>query len=158
MAEPAKALKLIALDKDDLDVISAHLQDAILKVGDMAYLQRERRFAVILNRFDWEKAHASGNGKRNTHERRQTALRFERVLKARLQNIRLEAKRDVLELLAIQFEPAETPAGRVTLVFAGGGAVQLEVECIEAELKDLGPTWRTRNQPAHPTGDGSGQG
>ena len=158
MAEPVKTLKLIALDKDDLDIVSAHLQDAVLKVGDMAYLPKEKRFALILNRFDWEKALKPANGKALGHERRQAALRFERVLGARLQNIRLEAKRDVLELLAIQFEPTDTPAGQVTLVFAGGAAIRLEVECIEAELKDLGPAWRTRNQPAHPTGDGSGQG
>lgn len=153
MSESAKLLKLIALDKDDLEVISAHLQDAVLKVGDMAYLAKEKRLALILNRFDWERAHASANGRQPVRQRRQTALRFERVLKARLQGIRLEAKRDVLELLAIQFEPTEEPAGRVTLYFAGGGAIQLEVECIEAELKDLGPAWRTRSQPSHPTGD-----
>ncbi len=153
MSKSVQSLKLIALDKDDLDVISAHLQDAVLKVGDMAYLPKEKRLALVLNRFDWEKAHGSPNGKAANRERRQSALRFERVLGARLQNIRLEAKRDVLELLAIQFEATEEPAGRVTLVFAGGSAIQLEVECIEAELKDLGPAWRTRNQPSHPSGD-----
>lgn len=158
MSGPAKALKLIALDEDDLDIISAHLQDAVLKVADMAYLPRERRFALILNRFDWEQAHRATNGTKRSHERRQAALRFERVLKARVQNVRLDAKRDVLELLAVRFEPGAVPAGKVTLVFAGGAAVQLEVECIEAELKDLGPAWRTRNQPTHPTGDGTGQG
>ena len=153
MSEPAKLLKLIALDKEDLGVLSAHLQDAVMKVGDMAYLPKEKRLALVLNRFDWEKVHGSGNGQDQRRERRQSALRFERVLKARLQNIRLEAKRDVLALLAIQFEPTEDPAGRVTLVFAGGAAIQLDVECIEAELKDLGPAWRTRSQPSHPTGD-----
>lgn len=153
MSEPAKLLKLIALDKDDLDVISAHLQDAVLKVGDMAYLPKEKRLALVLNRFDWEKAHTGGNGRRVERQRRQTALRFERVMKARLTGIRLEAKRDVLELLAIRFEAAEEPAGLVTLVFAGGAAIQLEVECIEAELKDLGPAWHTRSQPTHPSGD-----
>ena len=153
MSKSAKLLKLIALDKGDLDVLSAHLQDAVLKVGDMAYLPKEKRLALVLNRFDWEKAHGTSNGKTANRERRQSALRFERVHKARLQNIRLEAKRDVLELLAIQFEATEEPAGRVTLVFAGGAAIQLEVECIEAELKDLGPAWRTRNQPSHPSGD-----
>jgi hypothetical protein len=154
MPDPAKPLKLIALDKDDLDVISAHLQDAVLKVGDMAFLRKERRFAVVLNRFDWEAAHRTANGTRQGHQRHRSALRFERVSRARLRGIRLEANRDVLELLAVQFAPSEAPAGRVTLVFAGGAAVQLEVECIEAELKDLGPVWRTRHRPAHPTADG----
>lgn len=157
MSDPAKLLKLIALDKDDLDILSAHTQDAVVKVGDLAYLPREKRFVALLHRFDWEKAHAT-NGSGRSNERRQTALRFERVLKARLHGIRLEAKRDVLELLAIQFEASDAPAGKVTLVFAGGAAIQLDVECIEAELKDLGPTWRTRKQPAHPTDDGPGRG
>lgn len=153
MSDPAKLLKLIALDKDDLDIISAHAQDAVAKVGDLAYLPKEKRFVALLHRFDWEKA--LGNGTVRSNERRQTALRFERVSKARVHGIRLEAKRDVLELLAIQFEGGEAPAGQVTLVFAGGAAIQLEVECIEAELKDLGPTWRTRKQPTHPADDAS---
>lgn len=153
MSDPAKLLKLIALDKDDLDIISAHTQDGVLKVGDLTYLPKEKRFVALLHRFDWEKALGNGSGRSN--ERRQAALRFERVQKARLQSIRLEAKRDVLELLAIQFEGTEAPAGRVTLVFAGGAAIQLDVECIEAELKDLGPSWRTRKQPTHPADDAS---
>jgi hypothetical protein len=157
MPDPAKPLKLIALDQDDLDIISAHLQDAVLRVGDMAFLPPEKRFAIVVSRFDWEEAHRGSNGKRPERHRRQSALRFERVLKARLQGIRLEAKRDVLELLAVQFEASDAPAGRVTLIFAGGAAVRLDVECIEAELKDLGPIWRTRNQPVHPTGDGPGK-
>ena len=154
MSDAAKLLKLIALDKDDLDIISAHTQDAVIKVGSLTYLPKEKRFVALLHRFDWEKA-LGANGSGHANERRQAALRFERVDKARLLGIRLEAKRDVLELLAIQFEGAEAPAGRITLVFAGGAAIQLEVECIEAELKDLGPAWRTRKQPAHPSDDAS---
>ncbi|MEZ5924491.1 MAG: DUF2948 family protein [Hyphomicrobiaceae bacterium] len=156
MADPDQPLKLLALDTEDLAILSAHLQDSVLKVGDMTFLPRERRFAAVLNRFVWEKTFAAGNGKAIGHERRQSALRFEGVLKARLQNIRLDAKRDVLELLAIQFEPTTAPAGDVTLIFAGGAAIRLEVEYVEAELKDLGPSWRTRHQPAHPADDGSG--
>ncbi|HZA01678.1 MAG TPA: DUF2948 family protein, partial [Hyphomicrobiaceae bacterium] len=67
--------------------------------------------------------------------------------------IDLEAKQDVLELLAIQFEETDAPAGAVTLVFAGGGAIRLEVECIEAELRDLGAAWKARCKPEHPDGD-----
>lgn len=154
MSDPANLLKLIALDKDDLDIISAHTQDAVIKVGDLTYLPREKRFVALLHRFDWAKALGNGSGRSN--ERRQAALRLERVQKARVQGIRLEAKRDVLELLAIQFESGDAPAGRVTLVFAGGAAIQLEVECIEAELKDLGAQWTTPSKPAHPGGDDGG--
>ena len=87
--------------------------------------------------------------------RRQSALRFERVLGAQVSGIDLSAKREVLCLLAIQFAPSapEDPQGEVTLVFAGGGAVKLKVECVEAELKDLGPVWAARAQPVHPDKD-----
>lgn len=146
---PMERLKLIALDADDLAVLSTHLQDAVLKVGDMAYLPREKRCVLVVKRFDWDGAAKSGG---RILERRQAALRFERVLGARISGLDLGNKADVLSLLAIRFEPraADDPAGAVTLYFAGGGAVQLDVECIEAELKDLGPAWQTRSRPAHP--------
>lgn len=144
-------LKLIALDAEDLKVISAHLQDAVLKVADMAFVPSERRFAAILNRFDWTTT--LPGGKRRVPVRRQTALRFERVLGAQVSGIDLKAGQEVLELLALQFEPTpatEDPQGHLTLVFAGGGAVRLHVECIESELKDLGPAWQARAVPKHP--------
>jgi hypothetical protein len=147
------SLKLIALDAEDLKVVSAHLQDAVLKVADMAFVPRERRFAAILNRFDWTSVLAGGKATAPT--RRQTALRFERVLGAQVSGIDLKAGQEVLELLALQFEPvaAEDPQGYLTLVFAGGGAVRLHVECIEAEMTDLGPAWQARAVPRHPDDD-----
>ena len=143
-------LKLIALDAEDLNVVSAHLQDAVLKVGDMAFVPRERRFAAILNRFDWTTA--LPGAKRKAPTRRQTALRLERVIGAQVSGIDLKAGHEVLALLALQFEPlgTEDPQGYLTLVFAGGGAVRLHVECIECEMKDLGPAWQARAVPKHP--------
>lgn len=147
-------LKLIALDAEDLAVLSAHLQDAVLKVGDMAYLPRERRFAAVVNRFDWLAILSSGKSKR-LPQRRRSALRFERVTAARLLGIDTAAKDRVLALLAVRYEAAVAPAGAVTLQFAGGAAIRLEVECIEAELRDLGAAWATRSTPDH--GDGEGE-
>ncbi len=146
-------LKLIALDAEDLAVLSAHLQDAVIRIGDIAYLPRERRFAAVGNRFDWSDALAGLNGRREEFTRRRAALRFERVLGAKLQGIDLARKDAVLSLLAISFEPGETPQGRITLHFAGGGAIRLEVECVEAEMKDLGPVWRVASMPSHPDDD-----
>jgi hypothetical protein len=146
-------LKLIAFDADDLAVMSAHLQDAVLKVGDIAYLPRERRFAAIGNRFDWADALAGTNNASQEYMRRRAALRFERVLGAQLLGIDLAHKEAVVSLLAISYEPGEAPAGSVTLHFADGGAIRLHVECIEAELKDLGPVWRVASIPKHPTDD-----
>ena len=142
------ALKLIALDEEDLAVLSAHLQDAVVKVSDLAYLSREKRFAALFNRFDWEAAAGAG-GRRASHQRVRAALRFERVLSARLQQIDLATKTRVLSLLAVGFEPGVAPGGSVIMIFAGGGAIRLEVECIEAELRDLGGAWRAAGRPEH---------
>jgi hypothetical protein len=147
-------LKLIALDEADLNVVSAHLQDAVSIVADLAYLPSDRRFVAMFNRFDWSTAVASGRG-----ERRQAALRIEQVRGARTQGIDFKAQKTVLSLLALTFtpdpDPAKTPQGDITLQFAGGAAIKLEVECVEVQLEDLGPAWRARAVPRHDPSDGS---
>lgn len=148
-ANDKPVLKLIALDTEDLDVVSAHLQDAVINVGEMAYLKKERRFAAIANRFDWtdalgQRTRASG------YTRRRTGLRFEHVIGAQLAQIDLNDKRQVLNVLAIRFEPTTAPEGFITISCAGGAAIRLHVECLEAELKDLGAAWATRSKPNHP--------
>jgi hypothetical protein len=150
-------LKLIALDADDLAVLSAHLQDAVIQVEDIAYLPKERRFAAVGNRFDWMAA-ASGSSPNDGYARRRAAVRFERVLGAQVQAIDLKNKRAVLSLLAVTFEPTAAPEGHVTLHFAEGGAIRLHVECVEAELKDLGPVWQVNFKPQHPDGSPASAG
>ncbi len=145
-------LKLIALDLDDLRVISVQLQDAVLRSADMAFLPSEHRFAVLLNRFDWLSAVNRGEPD-SGYERRQCILRFEKVMQAQFKNITFGDDAEVLELLAIDFEEREPPSGHVMLIFAGGGAVRLHVDCIEAELRDLGPHWKTNRKPQHPDDD-----
>lgn len=151
------ALKLVALDEEDLAIISAQLQDAVVRVGDLAYVKGAQRFASVLNRFNWMAALGGTGaepGKGDDFERRQCALRFERVTSAKLQNIDLADKRRVLSLLAIQFTAREPdqPEGEVLLIFAGGAAIKLDVECIECELRDLGAAWSTHSMPTHPDG------
>jgi hypothetical protein len=146
MSDIATPLKLCAFDEEDLAVLSAHTQDAVLKVGDMVYLPQEGRFALAMNRFIWEKA---ADGKRKAYERRRSVLSFDRVRTVRTSRIDRKRPDAVLELLAVSFETADTPAGNVTLVFAGGGAVQLDVEVIEARLADLGAAWATSAKPEH---------
>ena len=141
-------LKLIALDDEDLGVLSAHLQDALITVGELAYLPREKRFAAMLKRFDWATAIAARR-QGGANQRALCALRFERVLSARLQGIDLAGKTRVLSLLALTFEPGVAPGGSITMIFAGNAAIRLEVECIEAELKDLGGAWRANARPDH---------
>jgi hypothetical protein len=143
-------LKLIALDEEDLAIISANLQDAVLKVGDLAFLPREKRFAAIANRFDWVDALKQEAAEDHHYARRRTALRFERVLSAQVHGMDLKSTSAVTSLLAISFEPLDPPSGRVILQFADGGAIRLTVECIEAELRDLGPAWEAKSKPQHP--------
>lgn len=147
-------LKLAALDAEDLDILSAHLQDALIRVGDMRYLPREQRFAFIANRFNWLSAEtdapAGAARPREEYERRRAGVHFERVRAVRAAHLRQDAKDAVLELLAVRFEPGEAPGGAIVLVFAGGGAIRLEVECVESVLKDLGPAWTTGTCPSHP--------
>lgn len=136
-------LKLLALDTDDLAIVSAHLQDAVAKVADMAYLPGEKRFAMVLNRFDWTSA---GQPK---PARRRAGFHFERVLAAKTRGIDLAAGDTVLNLLAVEFEEKAAPSGVVTMFFSGDNAIQLEVECIEAALADLGPQWPAHHCPHH---------
>jgi hypothetical protein len=145
-------LKLVALDAENLAILSAHLQDAVLMVGDMAYVAAEKRFVALMNRFDWAAAQGV-DGRRRSLERCRTAFRLERVLDAKTQGIDLRSKREVLSLLTIQFEEKDAPSGVITLIFAGGGAIRLRVECIEAELRDLGAAWKARARPTHPGDD-----
>jgi Protein of unknown function (DUF2948) len=140
-------LKLIALDEEDLAVVSSLLQDAVIRVADMTYVPGQKRFAAVLNRFEWEKAVREDT---KDYRRRRTALRFDRVFGAKMKNVKPGASERVLSLLAVHFEPTEVPGGFVTLTFSGDATIQLKVECIEAELRDLGPEWRTRSKPEHP--------
>jgi hypothetical protein len=142
-------LKLIAFDTEDLAVIAAHLQDAVLRVGDMAYLKAERRFALVANRFDWTST--KGEADKGEFVRRRAGVHFEHVTHAKVQGLDLANKDQVLSLLTLTFEASEAPQGALTLTFAGGGAVRLEVDCIEAALTDLGAAWATPRKPEHAT-------
>jgi hypothetical protein len=138
-------LKLVALDKDDIAVISVHLQDAVTKVADIRWLPAENRLVLALNRFDWEAAAGSAP----VYRRRRTALRFDRALALKCRNVSPKDKDTILNLLAVEFEEADSPGGTIVLTFSGGAALRLEVECLEAELVDLGPTWTTVKRPTH---------
>jgi hypothetical protein len=138
-------LKLAAFDADDLTVMSAHLQDAVLTVGDIEFLQRQQKLVMIVKRFDWESAEA----RRPAYRRRLAGLQFARVQSVRCRNIQQNSKDGVLMLLAVSFEQRESPAGAIVLTFAGGGIMRLDVECIEAVVEDLGPEWETPRKPVH---------
>jgi len=142
-------LKFIALDQDDLAVVSTHLQDAVVKVADVVWLPTDKRLVIGLNRFDWE-ATLDPNPQ---YRRRRSVLRFDRVLACKCRQVTSADKETVLNLLAVEFDEKDTPAGVVTLTFSGGAALRLEVECLEAELADLGAMWTTTACPGHPVDD-----
>ena len=127
-------LKLIALDADDLTVISAHVQDARVRTSDIIWRQAEKRLVIGMSRLDWEQT-LSGQ---TTPRRLVAALRFDRVLACKSRNIDLAAPGTVLELVGIEFNPGEAPGGSALLLFARGGVLRLDVECLECGLTDLG--------------------
>jgi hypothetical protein len=127
-------LKLIALDADDLAVISAHVQDARVQTTDIIWRQRQKRLVVGMSRLDWEQTLTGETAPR----RLIAALRFDRVLSCKSRNIDLAAPEKTLELLGIEFHPGEAPSGSAVLMFRHAGVLRLDVECLECELTDLG--------------------
>lgn len=145
MSDVANAdLKLLAVDAEDLEVLSAHVQDAVLMAGDIHWRANERRVVVAMNRYAWERANVAGRG-----ERRRSALRLDHVTSVKAHAIRPDHPTVVLELLALRWEAGDAPAGTVELLFAGGGTLRVAVDCLEATLTDLGAAWATTHCPAH---------
>jgi hypothetical protein len=138
-------VKFVALDPDDLEVVSTHLQDALVKVSDVIWRPQEKRLVVGLSRFDWVAAECGSPELR----RCQAALRFDRVSGCKCRNVDPAGKDAVLNLLAVEFAQSDPPSGVVKLIFSGGGMLRLEVECLECELADLGPSWPAGRRPSH---------
>jgi hypothetical protein len=139
--------RLIAFDADDLSVVAANLQDALVRVSDMAYLPQSKQFAMITSRFDWIDA-AKSDGACGC-ERCRTGLHFGRVLKVSCLGFHCRDEALVLNLLDIGFKETAPPAGFVEFIFSAGRALRLEVECLEAEIRDLGVRWQARSAPHH---------
>ncbi|MBX9709689.1 MAG: DUF2948 family protein [Xanthobacteraceae bacterium] len=125
--------KLIALDEDDLAVISAHVQDAEVHVSDIIWRQGEKRLVVGMRRPDCDQLVSGVPCDRHLI----SALRFDRVLSCKARNLPLGRPAPALELWGLEFYPSKKPGGRVILMFAEGGMLRLDVECIECELADL---------------------
>src|SRR4051812_40070859 len=140
-------LRLAAADAEDLGILSARLQDAAGQLKDFTWLPQKRRFAAVLNRLQWEEG-----GK----TRVRAGLHFDGVLKAQSSKVKLGAGEAVVSLLAVTFAPneGEDPGGVIEIVLAGGGALRLTVECIDAELADMSGPWAARGTPDHEAADG----
>ncbi|MBL8530697.1 MAG: DUF2948 family protein [Hyphomonadaceae bacterium] len=137
-------LRLIAEDAADLAIIAAAAQDALVRMGDVSFDPKARRFTAMISRFRWETA-----GETGPFERASAALAFESVLGVKSRRVRRDAEA-LASVLSIAFSPGETPpGGAVSLMLAGGGEIVLDVECLDALLLDLGPKWPTPRRPDH---------
>ena len=134
-------LKLYGRSADDIAVISAHLQDAVAQLGDMAYLADEQRFVMLVNRFCWENE--------GTPMRVRSALQLANVTSIRQKKLNLTRREGVVALLAVYFEPDTPPTGEMRLQFAGGGEIRLVVEACEAILEDITAPWAAKARPHH---------
>ncbi|MBB4211334.1 DUF2948 family protein [Rhodothalassium salexigens DSM 2132] len=141
-----KPLKLVARTTEDVEVVSALLQDATVKVGDMTYRPGERRFACVVNRYRWE---GRDGRRRRRGERVRAGVHADFVQAARVQNLSLDQHETVLDLLAIRAEVREGGPETLTFVFAGGAAIELTVDGFELVLEDISQPWRARRRPEH---------
>lgn len=148
-----KPLKLIAFDREDLRIMSAYVQDAVLRVADLAHDPASGSFVLEMNRYVWEKKQGFFDRR---GERRRSVLAVKRVTSVRSSGIDRAKGDDVLNLLAVSFHRGEEPAGAIELTFSGGAAIRLEVECIEVQLTDIGAAWETLARPDHDRDGGEG--
>jgi hypothetical protein len=146
-------LKLAASDAEDLEVLSARLQDAVFKLKDVSWQPKRHRFALVANRLQWEEG-----GK----TRVRAGLHFDGVLKVQSSKVKLGAEEAVVSILALRFAANQAkeneeadPGGEIEIVLAGGGAIRLTVECVGAELADMTTAWAARGTPDHGAGDGA---
>lgn len=144
-------LRLMALDADDLQVVSALAQDAVFPASEMSWRPKTREFALLLNRFRWEDADSAAARGRAV-ERVQSVLIFGDVLKVQSQGVGRGDPDLIMSLLSVSFEPGEDGTGRVILTLAGDGAIALDVETIDAKLQDVTRPYLapSRETPDHP--------
>jgi len=140
-------LKLAAADAEDLGILSARVQDAVGQLKNFTWLPKKRRFAMVLNRLQWEEG-----GK----TRVRSGLHFDGVLKVQAQKVKLGAGDAVVSILALRFTAGGAkenqegdPGGVIEIVLGGGGAIRLTVECVDAELTDMTAPWAAQGKPDH---------
>ncbi|MGQ9371640.1 DUF2948 family protein [Azospirillum sp. A39] len=149
-------IRLRAEDEDDLRVVSACLQDAIVPIGEMCYVPDDKRFVLVVNRFKWETADGRRTDDGPTaedddlfpYERTHCGVRFDGVERVRIRGIDLRDRRQILELLGLDVDGED-----VLLHFAGGGCIRLEGRAWCCRVEDLGEPWPTASRPSHPDGD-----
>ena len=142
----AKNLKLIARTEEDLRIISAHLQDSIASISDIANLKKNKIFLMQLNRFMWEDVE---KGVFRKNKRIRSILKFENVLEAHSKNINQSKKDKFLDFLAIESNRMPDNNYEMNIIFAGDSVIKIISEAIEVTLDDQGEAWDTKNKPKH---------
>ena len=140
------SLKLIGKNKEDLKVISAHLQDSIAVVRDIVFLKKNKTFVMIVNRFMWEDIE---KGVFRVNKRIRCAVKFEEVIKVKSQNINQKNKNKLLECLAIKCGSVFDDIYNIKIFFSGGGIITIISETIDVILEDLGKSWNVKYVPKH---------
>jgi len=146
-----RPLRLIGQDESDVAPVSAALQDAIARMGDLKFEARARRFTAVFTRYRWEKVAGKG-------ERVRTGLQVSSVNSVKAMRLRKGAPDAFVSLLSLTFEAsvnADDPSGVLVLTFAGGGALKLDVECVDLVLADVSEPWKAAARPDHEAGDAS---
>ena len=141
-----KNLKLIARTVEDLRVVSAHLQDAIVNINEIANLKKNKILLLQLNRFMWEDVE---KGLFRKNKRIRTILKFENVIKVKSRNINLAGKDKFLDFLTIETNQMTDNNYEMKILFAGDSILKVIVEVIEVTLDDQGEAWDTKNKPKH---------
>lgn len=146
-----KPLRLVAFEAPDLEVISSLCQDAIFPSTEMSWRPKERRFAILLNRFRWEDATAAERRSRS-YERVQSVLTVEGALRVRSQGVERGDAEMILSVLSVAFEPGEDADGQVVFTLAGDGVIALDVEALEVTLRDVTRPYvaPSKSMPKHP--------
>ena len=142
----AKNLKLIARTDEDLRIVSAHLQDSIVKTSDIAHLSKNRIFLMQLNRFMWEDVE---KGVFRKNKRILSILKFENVLSVNAKNLNQKKKDHFLDFLAIESKILSDKSYEIVLHFAGDKLIKVNSEVIDCFLDDQGEPWETKNKPRH---------
>ena len=141
-----KNLKLIARTEQDLRVVSAHLQDSIASISDVANLEKNKLFLMQLNRFMWEDVE---KGVFRKNKRIRTILKFENVLSVLSKNIDQRKRDKFLDFLAIETNTTPDNNYEMKIIFAGDSIIRIISEAIEVTLDDQGEAWDTKNKPKH---------
>ena len=141
-----KNLKLLATSDEDLRVIAAHLQDAIVSVQDIANLKKNKIFLIQLNRFMWEDVE---KGVFRKNKRIRTVLKFDNVISVLSKNINIKDNKSFLDFLTIESNLLPDKSYEIKLIFSGDSVLKIKAEVIDVTLDDQGSPWETKTQPKH---------